>query len=64
MTEEEREIIMLVLRKDFNAKIAEMDTYPEWFYNTHQIGLYHQKPPNGVYFDEANKKDYAGVKKM
>ena len=62
MIDEEREMIMLEWRKDFHSKIAEVDTYPEWAYNEYQTGLYYQKLLNHVYVDEANKRDYAGVK--
>ena len=64
MTDEEREIIMSAWRKDFHANIAEVDTIPECVWNADQTGLYYQNLPNSVYVDEANKKDYAGVKQM
>ena len=64
MTDEEREIIMSSWCKDFHAKIVEADTPPEWIYNTDQIGLYFQNLTNRLFVDEANKKDYNGVKQI
>ena len=54
---------MSAWHKHFHAKIVEMETSPELFYNADQTGLYYQNLPNCVYIDEINKKDYAGLKK-
>ena len=64
MTYEEMQIIISAWCKDFHDKIAEMDTPPECVYNANQTDLYYQNLPNLVYIDEANKKNYAGVKQM
>ena len=61
-TDEEKEIIMPAWH--FYANISEVDTPPEWIYNADQTGLYYQNFPNHVYVDEANKKDYYGLKQM
>ena len=50
--------------KIFFAKIAELDTPPEFIYNADQNVLYYQNLPNHVYVDESNKKYYSGVKQM
>ena len=62
MTYEERKIITSEWRKYFYANISEADTPWECIYNAYQTGLYYQKLLNHVYVDEANKRDYAGVK--
>ena len=64
MADEERAIIMSAWHKHFHAKIVEVETSPELFYNADQAGLYYQNLPNCVYIDEINKKDYAGLKKI
>ena len=48
----------------FYAKIPELDSPPECFYNAYQNGLYYKNIPNGVYVDEENKKYYSGLKQM
>ena len=60
--DEDREIIMSEWSNDFHANIAEVYTPTECVYNIDQTGLYYQKLLNHVYVDEANKRDYAGVK--
>ena len=55
---------MSLRRKDFHANIVELDTPLECVYNADQTGLYYQKLQNRVYVDEANKKDYSGVKQI
>ena len=41
--------------KDFHYNTEEVDTPPQWVYNTDQNVIYYQKFPNCVYVDEAKK---------